>query len=449
MRSKDTLATIVVDLGYGDSGKGNVTDFFCSLDDEAIVVRFNGGSQAAHRVVMPDGRSHVFSQFGAGMFRPGVRTLLSKHMLVSPLAMLSEEALLRTKGVTDAFARTELSEEALVITPFQRAANRLRELARGDGRHGSVGHGVGETASDAVRFPRDALRIRHLREVGLARFLRRIQERKRGELSEALASCRDLPAAREEIAFLEDPGMPERWIASIQPFLAQARIRSEEDLRARLLRQRHVFFEGAQGVLLDEWRGFHPYTTWSTCTFDNALGLLKDYGWQGGILKTGVIRGYGTRHGAGPFPTEDAEMARLLPDTDNVTNDWQKDFRVGWLDLVALRYAIKACGGIDALVVTCLDRLAPFKTWMACDAYETPAGTVSDLPLGPFTDLAHQERLTGILMQARPKFVVTTETADLAWKCREHAFTVNFLLDGAIRLLISTGPTCQDKAVLF
>ncbi|MEK7545858.1 MAG: adenylosuccinate synthetase [Patescibacteria group bacterium] len=451
MRStRDRIASIVVDLGYGDSGKGGVTDYLCGVGEDSLVIRFNGGSQAAHGVTEPGGRRHVFAQFGSGMLRPGVRTLLSKHMLVSPLAMLSEERCLRENGVKDAFHRTDISEDALIISPFQRAANRLREIARGGSRHGSCGHGVGETASDALRHPDEALRAAHLSASDLPRRLRRIQERKRAEAADAIAACRNLKRSHAEIACLEDASVPERWVERLGAFLADARIRSEDDVHALVRAHGHLVFEGAQGVLLDEWRGFHPYTTWSTCTFDNALSLLDGYGWDGDIIKIGVIRGYATRHGAGPFPTGNAMMTRLLPDADNVMNDWQKGFRVGWLDLVAIRYAIAACGGIDALAVTCLDRLKPIRTWDVCDAYETPTGTIRDLSLGPRQDLAHQESLTSLLASAKPKYRMTTDREDFDHKAIEHALAVNSLLgEPAEGLLISTGPTRADKTVIF
>lgn len=447
MRSKKAqTADIVVDLGYGDSGKGSITDFLSGIVESGLIIRFNGGSQAAHGIEMSDGRRHVFSQFGAGMFRPGIRTILSKHMLVSPLAMACEEMVLQEKDVMNAFERTSISEEALAITPFQRSANRLREIARGTGRHGSCGQGIGETASDALRFPDEVLRMRHLREPGLKQRLRRIQERKHEELSELLDSCKGIPEAETERHVLEHHSISSNWIMLLAPFLSKARIVSESALRQETLLTDHVIFEGAQGVLLDEWRGFHPFTTWSTTTFDNALALLDAYGWNGDIIKTGVIRAYATRHGAGPFPTEDAKMSRALPDSDNVTNDWQRDFRVGWLDLVAIRYAIEACGGIDALAITCLDRLEPFKTWRVCNSYETSNGSVSDLSLGRHMDLEHQERLTALLSQTRPTFVDTTVADDQASKIMEHAYAIRSHLRTEVsELLLSTGPSAQDK----
>src|ERR1051325_6458376 len=142
-------AHIVVDLTFGDAGKGTITDLLARTRPVHTVIRFNGGAQAGHNVIAPDGRHHTFSQFGSAPLVPGVRTHLSRHMILNPLSMLVEERKLAAIGVADAFERTTISAEALVITPFQRAVNRLREMSRGEGRHGSCGMGIGETAMDA------------------------------------------------------------------------------------------------------------------------------------------------------------------------------------------------------------------------------------------------------------------------------------------------------------
>src|SRR4051794_33587520 len=123
-------AWIVVDLGFGDAGKGSVVDFLVREHQTHTVVRFNGGAQAAHNVVLPDGRHHTFSEFGSGTFVPGVRTHLSRFMLVDPAALLAEERHLRSLGVSDAFERLSVDGRAIVVTPFQKAANRLREMSR-------------------------------------------------------------------------------------------------------------------------------------------------------------------------------------------------------------------------------------------------------------------------------------------------------------------------------
>src|SRR5579863_2663857 len=153
---------IVVDLGYGDAGKGTVVDWLCSRQEESrptrAVVRFNGGAQAAHNVVANDGRHHTFAQFGAGTLTPGVQTHLSRFMLVEPLALAAEAAHLTSLGLPEPLDLLTVDRDALLTTPYHQAANQAREAARGDGRHGSCGMGIGETASYALENPAGAPR---------------------------------------------------------------------------------------------------------------------------------------------------------------------------------------------------------------------------------------------------------------------------------------------------
>jgi adenylosuccinate synthase len=123
-------AYILVDLGFGDCGKGLLTDFLARHFDAGLVVRYNGGAQAGHNVISPDGRQHTFSQFGSATFIPGVKTYLSKHVVVHPRALLVEGDILVGKGVNDAFSRIRISDQTLVITPFHQAANHPRNRSR-------------------------------------------------------------------------------------------------------------------------------------------------------------------------------------------------------------------------------------------------------------------------------------------------------------------------------
>ena len=176
-------AYIIVDLGFGDSGKGILTDFLVRHSNAGIVVRYNGGAQAGHNVVTPDGRHHTFSQFGSGTFVPGVKTLLSRHMVIHPGALLVEGEVLEASGITDAFSRLRISEQALVITPFHQAVNRIREMARGANRHGSCGVGVGEAVADSLEKTADTVRAVDLLDPPtLRRKLRTIGEAKRAQL---------------------------------------------------------------------------------------------------------------------------------------------------------------------------------------------------------------------------------------------------------------------------
>src|SRR5215472_7367567 len=146
-------ALLVVDLAFGDSGKGSIVDYLVRTRGAGTVVRFNGGPQAGHNVVTPDGRHHTFSQFGSGTFVAGVHTILSRFMLIEPYALLNEEKHLAEIGVNDALLRLHIDPHCRVITPIHQAANRLREFARGEARHGTCGLGVGETMMDSIKQP--------------------------------------------------------------------------------------------------------------------------------------------------------------------------------------------------------------------------------------------------------------------------------------------------------
>ncbi|MFI5936506.1 adenylosuccinate synthetase [Actinoplanes sp. NPDC051494] len=353
----------VVDLGYGDAGKGTVVDALCGDGGVRAVLRFNGGAQAAHNVVAPDGRHHTFAQFGSGTFA-GVPTHLTRFVVVDPLALAAEAA-----SLGNPFHLLTIDADALLVTPWHRAANQVRERRRGGGRHGSCGMGIGQTMEYALSNA-DAPRAADVRSAAL-----RLK----------LAAVRDRLVA----AFgpLDAPPLDD-VVAAFRAFGAAVSI-VDASYTAKLLREGRCVFEGAQGVLLDEWRGWHPYTTWSTTTFDNVAELCDSF------ERLGVVRTYTTRHGAGPFVTE----APLdLPEAHNGVGQWQGAFRVGHFDAVAHRYAVEVAGGVDALAVTHLDAPSRCPALRICTSYD-----VADrLEPGPFRDLAYQRELTALVSRAEP-----------------------------------------------
>lgn len=354
-------AWVVVDLGYGDAGKGATVDFLVRERAADLVVRFNGGAQAGHTVVLPDRRRHTFAQFGAGTFVPGVQTYLGPRFLLHPGGMAVEAAHLARQGVDDALERTRIDARALVISPFQQSAGRLRELLRGDAAHGTCGVGIGERVADAA-LP-DAVLAGDLADPALLRErLVSQQARKREELAAAAQlGGRALP----EWELLCDADAVERILESWQALAERLQVVSPEDARALLSGAEAIVCEGAQGVLLDQTWGFHPHTTWSDCTPAGALELLA--GIEAPVFRLGVLRTYATRHGAGPFPTHDSRLDLTLREPHNPTGAWQGPFRCGALDAVALRYALEVCGGVDGLALTCLDRIPP--TAAVCSGY--------------------------------------------------------------------------------
>ncbi|MET7804422.1 adenylosuccinate synthetase [Micromonospora chersina] len=400
---------MVVDLGYGDAGKGTVVDWLCASRPVHTVVRFNGGAQAAHNVVLRDGRHHTFAQFGSGTFRPEVRTHLSRHVVVDPLALAAEADHLTAVGVPDALDRLTVDGEALLATPYHRAANRAREIARGADRHGSCGLGVGEAVAYGLAHPDEAPRVADCAHPAVLR--------------RRLTALRDRLTA--ELGPLDAPPV-EDCLPAYAAFADRVAIVDRAHL-AGVLRAGTCVFEGAQGVLLDEWHGFHPYTTWSTTTFANAEALLAEAGLAGTAQRLGVLRVTTTRHGPGPLVTEDPALP--FADPRNPTNPWQGRFRFGHFDAVAHRYALAAAGGVDGLALTHLDLAGP--ALRICRRYDT----VDRLTPGPAGDLDRQAALTARLLRARPLL----DEAPTDWPAAVAAEL------GTPVLLTSHGPTAEDK----
>lgn len=406
---------VVVDLGFGDAGKGTMVDAIARrCSSPPLVVRHNGGAQAGHRVVAPDGREHVFSQFGAATFVPGSRTLLSKHFVFHPSGLLAENNHLISIGVSDALSRLVVDERALVISPYQQAANRLREMARGEGRHGTCGLGVGETVGDSLDHPDLVLRAGDLRDSKiLLSKMNQLRELKLAQIEPLLPKLQGMESASEDLRVFRKIGMLEEMALLLYFDVGEmVHIAAPYQVEAQISGTEHVIFEGAQGVLLDEWHGFHPHTTWSTTTTKNADDLIKESGREGPVRRIGVLRAYSTRHGQGPFPTENEALTKALRDAANHDAGWQGSFRVGWFDLPLARYALSLCPDITELAVTCLDRLRYFPQWSMCEAYEVPPGSeerffmeggrASSLrPRAP-GDLDYQSQLTRDLLGCRP-----------------------------------------------
>ena len=273
--------------------------------------------------------------------------------------------------------------------------------------------GIGETARYALENPGDAPRAADCAASGAL-------------AQEKLARLRDRLEA--ELGWLDGPDVAD--VCAAYHAFAERIPLVDGGYLGRLLRTGPVVFEGAQGVLLDEWRGFHPYTTWSTTTFANAETLLADAAHT--ALRLGVVRCYLTRHGPGPFVTEDPTLE--LPEPHNQHGTWQGVFRTGHFNAVALRYAVEVSGGVDAVALTHLDAAArhPLRVGRS---YQIDGQRLGRIIPGPERDLGWQERLTAMLLRARPVY----EDPGPDWPG-----LVEDML-GAPVVLRSYGPTAADK----
>lgn len=445
----------VLGLGFGDCGKGLFIDALTRRWQAHTVVRFNGGAQAGHNVVerVVDGgvdgatRHHTFSQFGAGTFVSGVHTVLVDPVIVHPTALLVEAQALSRIGVHDALARLAIDAQCRVTTPFHQAAGRLRERLRGSAAHGTCGVGVGETMRHALAQHAQVLRYGELAPVNAVHTLRLVEKlqfiRKTlaNELLAALAQNTELAAfclADADVKALQDESVAARWLASAQALARQCPPQSTDAISYVMSAPGCVLFEGAQGVLLDEYRGFHPHTTWSTISTQAVDIAAQRFGVTAPVEHYGALRSYLTRHGAGPFPTHDTALD-VLPEPHNNATGWQGSFRRGHPDAILLRYALDVVGPLAGLLVSHMDifergsqRGLALK-W--CESYGATPSEVAISRLAPSLggDLAYQGRLTQLLLSAQPNYadeLVSSPAALLARIASVTALPVKFCAYG-------------------
>ena len=346
-------AQAVIGAGYGDEGKGLMVDrLAAAAKGNVVVVRSNGGAQAGHTVVSPEGQRHVFHHVGSGSFA-GAATHFSRFFVAHPMMLAGELAALEAHGIAPALTG---DPRVAVTTPYDVIINQAVELARDADRHGSCGLGFGETIERNLR-PDFALVL---------------QDLFRPDLRERLIAIRDewVPARLEALGIAALPAELDtalRSDATLDAFLADCeamldRVALWPD--RRIAERGSILFEAAQGLLLDQDYGAFPHVTRSNTGLANIRAVAAEAGIEA-LDVTYVTRIYTTRHGAGPLKRETARLDGItVVDATNAPNDWQGSLRLAPLDLGVLKGAIAAdlaLGGKDlqvtaGLAVTCLDQ---------------------------------------------------------------------------------------------
>ena len=325
-------ARAVIGANFGDEGKGLTVDYLCAKG-AGMVVRFNGGAQAGHTVVTPDGKRHVFQHFGSGTFC-GVPTFLSQFFVCNPLLFLQELDALVKLGVTP----TVYAHPTCIVSTFaDMMINQAKEDKRGDARHGSVGLGVHETV---VRSKVDELKIT-MSDLWNGTDLRS----RLAEICDKYARFRTGEPIKDAEPMIEAfCGFAAKFAEAVGPLGMD---QCEDPV-----------FEGAQGLLLDQNnKAFHPHVTHSNTGMANVRALCA----QAGIDRVDVhyvSRTYLTRHGAGPLPGENSGMS--FEDKTNVDHAYQGRIRFAPLDTGLIdRCRADAAGEKFSLVLTHCDQLAP------------------------------------------------------------------------------------------
>lgn len=364
---------LLAGLGYGDEGKGRMCDYLVRRFGCDKVVRYNGGPQAAHNVVTPEGLHHRFSQFGSGTLVPGVKTYITDRMIFDPLQLILEDGVLADKGVTDALDRTFIDLNCYIVTPLHQLINQIRETVRGDKRHGSCGQGVGEATFDIrQRGSSMMLQVRDMFDSNA--MLRKLIKIHRAKLDiannivdDTSYISPDLRDLKHELEIFDIHHLMEEYLA-IGNLI---NVRHHQTILHEISKG-NTIFEGAQGFLLHEIYGFKPHVCRSDTSFNNALELLDEAGYDDELIRLAVTRGYQTRHGAGPLVTHDPEMEQYIPPCHNHNHnlDWQGQIRLGWFDLLTARYALSLLGRVDGLAVTNLDRMTDCPKIKVATAYQ-------------------------------------------------------------------------------
>jgi adenylosuccinate synthase len=259
--------------------------------------------------------------------------------------------------------------------------------------------GISATVEDSLARPDECLRIADLLDDN--ELLRKLKLNRLAMIeSSKNFIIPNNPLVDNEISTFDEDLIDEIF-NRLQSFADKITIVDTEDAEKVLFKNSEtVVFEPAQGILLDENYGFHPYTTWTTCTLKNAKSILSEIGYKGKIEKYLVLRTFATRHGPGPFPTEDADLTMKLADPYNTINIWQKGFRCGNLDTVLLDYSLRVNGKVNALSVTHLDWTLKKKAkWKVCTQYQLDGKNwIPPIP----KSIAEQEQLTKNMERINP-----------------------------------------------
>jgi adenylosuccinate synthase len=356
-------ATIIVGAQWGDEGKGKATDLLADATD--LVVRYQGGNNAGHTVIVGD---EVFKLhlIPSGILYPHVTPVIGDGVVIDPKVMLEELDGLEERGL-DAFARVKISGNAHLIMPYHRELDLLIERRLGKANLGTTKRGIGPAYAD--KAARVGLRFQDLFD---EKIFRQKLEAALVHKNEQLAKIYNrLPMQLDEIAE-EYLGYAER----LRPMLAD----TTELIHAALEAGRHIILEGAQGTLLDLDHGTYPFVTSSNPVAGGAL-TGAGLGPRHVDRVIGIIKAYVTRVGAGPFPTElfDEVGERMCEIGGEYGTTTGRRRRVGWFDGVLARYANRV-NGLTDLFLTKLDVLSAFDTLKFATAYRYEGETYHHFP---------------------------------------------------------------------
>ncbi len=419
---------VVIGTQWGDEGKGKIVDW---LTDRAQgVVRFQGGHNAGHTLVVA-GRKTVLHLIPSGILRLGVTCYIGNGVVLSPEALLEEVDMLTAAGVEVA-GRLRISEACPLILPHHVALDHAREAAKGAGKIGTTGRGIGPAYEDKVA--RRAIRVQDL-------FHRERFAAKLGEVLDYHNYVLKHYFKWQTVDFAQTLDAAMAMAERIKPLVADVPRQLYEANKAG----DNLLFEGAQGTLLDIDHGTYPFVTSSNCTAGGAA-TGSGVGPAAMHYVLGITKAYTTRVGSGPFPTE------LFDDTGKYLGEKGNEFgattgrarRCGWFDAAALKRSIQI-NGVSGLCVTKLDVLDGLEKLRICVGYRIDGQTSDILPVGAET-LAHCEPLYEELPGWTDSTVGMKRFDELPANARAYIMRMEALCGVPIDI-VSTGPEREETIV--
>jgi adenylosuccinate synthase len=425
-------AIVLVGAQWGDEGKGKATDLLGDRVD--FVVRYQGGNNAGHTVVIGD-ESYALHLLPSGVLSPDVTPVIGNGVVVDPEVLLAEIEGLEQRGVS--CDRLLISANAHLIMPHQRALDKVTERYLGSARIGTTGRGIGPTYADKVA--RTGIRVQDLLDPGILSQKLDLVLREKNQVLTKVYNRRGIDA---EAVAQEYVGYGER----IRRYVADTGL----VLGAALDEGKSVLLEGAQATLLDVDHGTYPFVTSSSPTAGGAcvgsgIGPTR-------ITKViGILKAYTTRVGAGPFPTElTNEMGEWLRKTGGeygVTTGRER--RTGWFDAVIARYATRV-NGITDYFLTKLDVLSGLDKVPICVAYDVDGTRHSEIPMTQ-TEFHHAAPVYEYLDGWWEDLTEAKEFADLPRNARAYVKALEDMI-GAPVSAVGTGPrrdqTLQIRALI-
>jgi adenylosuccinate synthase len=365
-------ALVLVGAQWGDEGKGKATDLIGGSVD--YVVRYQGGNNAGHTVVVGD-ESYALHLVPSGILTPGCTPVIGNGVVVDPGVLLEEMAGLEARGIS--CERLLISADAHLIMPHHRALDKVTERYLGGARIGTTGRGIGPTYGD--KAARVGIRMQDLFDPGILRKKLELALREKNQVLTKVYNRRAIDADRVVEEYV---GYGER----LRPHLADTGL----VLNAALDEDKVVLLEGSQGTLLDVDHGTYPFVTSSSPTAGGACA-------GSGIGPTritrviGILKAYTTRVGEGPFPTElndsFGELLRSAGGEFGVTTGRAR--RTGWFDAVIARYAVRV-NGLTDLFLTKLDVLTGLESVPVCIGYDVDGVRYDEMPMTQ-TDFHHAQ----------------------------------------------------------